>query len=161
MPLLAQLTQLEKLNLLYCTQITGKGFESLTALTGLQELKLMGDHVDDQVVSQLAKFQALRELVLLNTRVTGAGIDGLGALPEFSPAVSVRARPRCRRRLYERNLGLIVLGHAERRCSRREMVNCYFPLWGGIGRRCQRRIDARQGDAGRSADPGVAVGRAA
>jgi hypothetical protein len=84
---LAGLTQLEQLSL-SGSPISGKGLEHLRPLQKLKYLNLRGTNIRNADLLRLAQFPALRDVITVQSLVTG---DGVGAAEAKIPNLMIRA----------------------------------------------------------------------
>lgn len=104
LPVLASLPELTSLNLC-CTDLNGRGLETLRRLPKLEILQFFHEFIDDSAVPALAEFRQLKHLDLIDTEMTPAGIASLrGLLPNLGigkmvtpfPGRPTRPRPKAR-----------------------------------------------------------------
>lgn len=81
---LAELTQLEALNLDNCRAVTDAGIKHLAGFKNLRVLDLRSTQVTDDGLAHLAQARALETLILTYTRVRGPGLAHLSHLPKLA-----------------------------------------------------------------------------
>ena len=114
LPLLAQLGNLEQLSIFGADLVTPHGVQSLTALTKLRGLKLYKNQLDDATVPFLLKMPNLQTLELIQTHITGAGLEQLAGLPKLRRLWVSSPDHNGIRRLQERNAQVLVFDHSEK-----------------------------------------------
>jgi hypothetical protein len=92
---LSQMEQLRSLDLRNCGRLRPGDFECLIAFATLNEVKLGGPAIDDDVLADIARMPALIALTVEDAGITGAGLQELARAPGAAARLRVLALARC------------------------------------------------------------------
>ena len=81
---IATLTSLERVDCMFCREVTDDGVRAIGALPNLKRFSIWGHAISDRALATLARMPSLEELHFEGCRdITGKGIERLAALPRL------------------------------------------------------------------------------